>query len=127
MSSLALYRSRVPAHVDIDDADVTNALEDAVALHNYGAFGSVYGNAMVYYAAHLIQLMQDEVRRYEEGTSTTGAVTSRRTGKRAETYAQPPANQREYVRWITSTPYGVRYWAIVKTRKATFGRFVRPG
>lgn len=56
MSSLATYRAMVPEHADpvVADATVELWLAYAAKRHDPAVFGSVFTEAMVFYAAHHI-------------------------------------------------------------------------
>lgn len=51
MSTLATYRALIPGHAGISDATVSAWLTMAARRHSSAAFGAVYEEAMVFFAA----------------------------------------------------------------------------
>lgn len=54
-ASLDLYRELVPGHAMVPDARIETQLELAARAHTASAWGDVYGEAMVYWAASRIE------------------------------------------------------------------------
>ena len=58
--------------VDYPDATLDTFLTLAASLHTASVFGAVYGDAMAYYAAHLLKMATTE----DALSSATGGVTA---------------------------------------------------
>lgn len=87
MSSVALYRTLIPdaEHAALDDAVVSTYLDLAARRHSAAAFGTVYPEAMVYYAAHCIQRTPGLIAG-GSGADEVGPVTSQKDGDLSRTY-----------------------------------------
>lgn len=127
MSSLALYRAKVPAHSSVPDANIVSELEDAALQHNAAAFGAVYAIAMVYFAAHNIQL--DPASGLSTGAAgggaTVGALLGVKDGDVSRTYANTTSSSSAGARSgtdadLSSTIYGQKYLRLRGSRAATF-------
>lgn len=123
MSSLTEYRARVPAHDGVDDTLIEQALEDAVARHSAAAFGDNYVQAMIWWAAHRIELTPGSGAPGQgcpgTGVCTTGPVGSRSARKAAAACkASPPPPGG------TLTVYWQWYQDILRTRAVRAPRHV---
>ncbi len=125
MSSLALYRSRVPAHASVPDATVEDWLEQATAAHTASAWGDRYALAMIWWAAHHIERTPGLVARMGSA-SEVGAVTAQsdsqtkvdgRSSALSRSYAAPGGSTPEDID-LRTTRYGQLYLSIRHTRAA---------
>ena len=133
MSSLALYRTMVPAHVDVGDAVVETFLGLSAQQHSSSAWGAVYAQAMVWHAAHTIETTPGLVPSSSStgaGTSsaqTRGPLVSQRDCDLAMTFANPnqssggTSGQSAEDQRLASTAYGTHYLQLRR------GRAVRAG
>lgn len=56
MSSVALYKSLIPAHAGVSDETISAQLASAARAHSASVLGAVYADAMVYWAASRIDV-----------------------------------------------------------------------
>ncbi len=90
MSSLALYRTLVPSHSAVTDATVEVWLELAARRHSAPVFGRVYAEAMVWWAAHFVELTPG-TGAGSSSSSTVGPIISQKDGDVSRTYANTTA------------------------------------
>lgn len=117
-SSLDLYRTLVPAHSAVSDDFVETMLELATRRHTASAWGQVYPEAMVWWAAHRVQCTPGS----GAGGSTAdavGPVVSQSDGDLSRTYAQPASDSAASAEDLTSTRYGQAYLDLRRTRAAS--------
>jgi len=134
MSSLTLYRARVPAHASIPNEVVEDWLEEAAAAHTASAWGERYPLAMVWWAAHHIE------RTPQSGANGStaeeaGAITSQsdtqsdgagKSSSLSRSYAVPSGGSAEE-QDLRTTRYGQMYLAIRRSRVARAPFAVGPG
>lgn len=126
MTSLQLYRALVPAHSSVVDGTVTTYLELAARRHTASAWGVVYPEAMVWFAAHMIERAPGLVSG-TGGGSDVGNVISQTDGDLSRTYASPAAlSGSSSDAWLASTRYGQLYLDLRDTRAASAPTAVAP-
>lgn len=115
-STLAKYRILVPAHAAIVDDTVRAFLVDAVMFNDADAWDDRFVNAMIYLAAHEIE-MTPGLGSF--GVEETGQVVMQRDGDLQRQYAQAsapePSDADEYLKL---TLYGRR---VLRLRAETVG------
>jgi hypothetical protein len=124
--SLALYRSLVPAHSSVVDGTVEVWLELAARRHTATAWGAVYPEAMVWWAAHQIERLPGSGAS-GGGASEVGVVTSQSDGDLSRTYAVPSeATASGPDAALNSTRYGQLYLELRNSRAASAPTRVSP-
>lgn len=119
MSSLALYRTLVPDHAAVADATVDVYLELAARRHTASAWGVVYPEAMVWYAAHRIQRLPGSGAGGGSAVEV-GQVVSQRDGDLSRTYAQPASSGTNAAdAELRTTRYGELYLDLRDSRAAS--------
>jgi len=98
MSSLARYRTIVPAHAAVADDVVLVELGLAAAEHNATLWGHLYTDAMCWFAAHHIEASSQ---------ASTGAIVQQRDGDLSRTHASTARGDADD--WLRTTAYGQRY------------------
>lgn len=131
MSTLELYRSLIPDHAPVLDGVITARLELAAKRHDASRWGNVYAEAMVYYAAHLVEMTPGSgAPGAPSSGSVQGPLISQRDGDLSRTYAAPATSSTSTEvgtdAWLMLTSYGQQYLDLRNTREATMPRFVRP-
>jgi hypothetical protein len=122
--SLALYRELIDEHATIGDTIVEKWLSFAICRHaDASVWGAVYGDAMVFYAAH--RVLRDPASGLGTSASAPGAVTSQRDGDLSRTYAQPAAAVGSDADLATTT-YGSLYLELRDSRAASAPMVVCP-
>lgn len=127
ISSLDLYRIVIPAagHAALPDATVEQFLELSAQQHTASVFGVNYQLAMVYHAAHVIDVTVPAAGGYAASAAASGLsgpATSVKTGDLAVSAAGPSsgsgagANQTADDSYYALTTYGQRYLQIRNTR-----------
>lgn len=116
-ASRDLYRTLVPAHSGVADDTVDTFLELATRRHTVGAWGMVYPEAMVWWAAHQIETLPGSGAS-GPGASEVGQLTSQTDGDLSRSYAAPvvTGNLDDDLR---STWYGRKYLDLRQTRAAS--------
>lgn len=127
-SSIVALVKRIPQFAGLADDDdaLAFAVDLAVLSHNVAAWGNVYGQAMAFYAAHLLTgtLADDE----GEGASAGGAVTSRKARDLAESYGSVAGSGDSLTdRELSTTRYGRQYVVLKRSRAAGRAFVVRIG
>ena len=118
MSSLALYRALVPGHAAVLDATVETWLELAARRHSAAAFGTVYAEAMVWWAAHFVELTPGTGAGSSSG-STVGQILSQKDGDLSVTYANTTSSGGSGGTGdLTTTRYGQLYLDLRNSRAA---------
>lgn len=120
-ATLELYRALIPEHVDVDSNLILVRLAAASRRHSLDALGDVAGEALVYYAAHLVQL---QPLSGAPGAPTTGAaqgpLISQRDGDLSRTYAAPASSSGGAAvgsdAWWALTIYGPQYLDLIRSR-----------
>jgi hypothetical protein len=122
-ATLDLYRDLVPEHVDVDSNVILAKLSAAVRRHSLAALGDVAGEAMVWYAAHLVQLQPGSgAPGAPSSGSTQGPLISQRDGDISRTYAGPSSSSGGGVgsdAWWMLTTYGSLYLDLIRSRAET--------
>ena len=122
--SLALYRELIDEHSAIGDTIVEKWLSFALRRHaDASVWGQVYGDAMVFYAAH--RVLRDPASGLGTSASAPGLVTSQRDGDLSRTYAQPAAAVGSDAD-LASTTYGQLYLELRESRAASAPMVVCP-
>lgn len=119
MSSVAIYRSLVPLHASVADATVEVYLELAAKRHNAAAFGDVYPEAMVFYAAHTIERTPGLVTG-SGGASQTGELLQQKDDLLQRTFGQAAGAMRasQADASLRTTRYGLLYLELRDSRAA---------
>ena len=114
MTTIETYRALIPAHADIPPATISAFITQASSEHNAAQFGAQFTSAMVYYAAHCVEMTPGLGSRL---ASEVGAVINATDGDVTRGYAQPSPGMGSDDRaaWLRSTTYGARYLAICAT------------
>lgn len=117
--SLALYRTLVPAHSAVADDTVTTMLELAARRHTASAWGQVYAEGMVFFAAHQVERTPGLVSG-SGSASETGTITSQRDGDLSRSYAPPASSgMTSSDAELQTTRYGQRYLDLRGSRAAS--------
>jgi hypothetical protein len=108
MLLLADYRARFPEHSDVSDADVQLCIDAANDDVNSEYLGTMYSRALLYYAAHFVQIEYVDT----QSSAFEGAVKSRTVGPVSITFdtgnsASHPSDL------FDTTSYGQRYKQVV--------------
>lgn len=123
MSTLAQYRAQVPEHATVDDPVVQRWLDLAVRAHDRDAFGTVYDDAMIAWAAHQIYYDPGAPEVGETSAASVGPIKSLRTKDQAVTYATPSgsggAGLSPQAQDLRTTRYGQLYLQLRNSRAAT--------
>lgn len=115
---LELYRTLIPAHASIPDNVVQVHLELAAQAHSPSAWGAVFAQAMVWYAAHSLERLP------EHKGDAPGTVTSKKDGDLAISYSAPTPTPDGSDLYLTA--YGQRYEQLRSSRVAATPFVVRP-
>ena len=106
--SAANMKFKFPAFINVDDASIEFAIEEAVVDCGTDETPWVDDNnytlAIYYYAAHLLQIA---IMRAQSGTGQV--KTAEHTPELSVSYAQPPFPSMEHPIDLTMTIYGVRF------------------
>lgn len=123
MSSLALYRALIQGHdpLLVVDATVNTWLALAAKRHSATAFGAVFPEAMVFWAAHKIETTPGTGAGGSGSSGATGPVLSKKDGDLAISYGAAGAgssvvsgSDADYLR----TTYGFAYLDLRNSRSA---------
>jgi hypothetical protein len=126
MSTLARYRVLVPGHAAVDDSTVETWLEIAARRHLASAFGLMYAEAMIWWAAHRIERTPGLVSS-SGGAGEVGPVVSQTDGDLSRTYAQPAQSAVGSTdAELGTTRYGQAYLDLRNTRAAGGPTYVLP-
>ncbi len=126
MSSLSLYRQRIPAHASVPDATVEDWLEQATLAHTASAWGDRYASAMIWWAAHHIERLPKSKAPNVSTAEEVGAIVSQSHGQSdgagkssdlSRSYAAPTGGTHEEL-FFRTTRYGEMYLSIRHTRAA---------
>lgn len=126
MSSVAVYRSVIldPRHgvANLPDATVETFLDLAGRAHTASKWGQVYPEAMVYYAAHLIERTPGLLTG-NAGASEVGPLTSQKDDLLQRQYGQVAGAQDAALTdaELTTTTYGLKYLHLRGSRCAAAG------
>jgi hypothetical protein len=123
-ATLELYRSLVPEHALVDSNLILARLSTAVRRHNQASFGEVYGEAMVWWAAHMIQLQPDSgAPGAPSSGNAQGPLISQKDGDISRTYAAPATSTASAAAgsdaWWYLTAYGPLYLDLLRSRAET--------
>jgi len=120
-ASLDLYRVLIPAHSAVDDATVEAWLAIAARRHTAALWGSVYPEAMVFWAAHTID-RSPSPGSGAGGGGAVGALTSQRDGDLQRTYSSPSSSSSAAYSAadsaLAATAYGQAYLDLRNSRVA---------
>ena len=126
MTSLELYRILIPGHSAVADATIDLWLVLAARAHTASAWGQVYAEAMVFYAAHHVEGLAGS-----SGTGgsagAVGAVISQKDGDLSRSYAGPVSvsgSSASAEDGLTTTRYGQAYLTLRNKRAAAFPMIV---
>lgn len=122
-SSLVLFRTLIPAYASVADATVEAFITQATTRLTAAAWGSVYTEAVVYAAAHLIATTPGL------GVPTgaaPGQVTSRSVDGISQSYSAARVADEADEDWV-STVYGRRFLQLRRSRPGRLPSFVRVG
>ena len=129
MASLELYRALIPDHTaGVLDGTVLTWLGLAIRRHDAGSFGSVYPEAMVFWAAHRIQTLPGSGAPGAPPAGAAGPLVSHRDGDLSRTYAPPSSgvvasgSDADFQR----TTYGQDYLDLRDSRAATGPDLIMP-
>lgn len=123
---LELYRQLVPAHASVLEATVSVWLGLAVQAHNISAWGAVYQQAMVWWAAHHVETIPGTGAGSDDAAAV-GPLVSQRDGDLSRSYA-PPAGSVAATGAdadLATTRYGQLYLRLRASRAATSPCVVR--
>lgn len=126
MSSLALYRELVPGHSAVDDDLVTTMLALAARRHTATAWGDLYPEAMVWFAAHRVERLPGSGAS-GGSAAEVGTITSQSDGDLSRSYAAPVSTGSALDDELSSTRYGQFYLDLRRTRAASGPTFVGVG
>jgi len=121
MTSLELYRILIPGHAAVLEATITTWLTLASIRHSAAEWGAVYAYAMVFYAAHQIEVTPGTGAGSGDA-GVVGPVISQRDGDLSRTYAAPAissAGGSSDDAALASTRYGQAYLDLRNSRAAT--------
>lgn len=126
-TSLETYRALVPGHAVVPDATVLAFLEAAAQAHGAGAWGAVYVQAMIWYAAHAIETTPGTGVGNDSGDAV-GPIVSQKDGDLSRTYAAPAgmSSGSSADMDLASTRYGQAYLRLRASRAATSPMRVGP-
>jgi hypothetical protein len=115
---LELYRTMIPAHAAVDEAVVLQWLALAERRHTASAWGAVYDEAMVSWAAHFIEITPG-TGAGSSSSSPVGPLISQKDGDLSRTYAAPvsPVGG-AYDGSMSRTIYGEAYLDLRNSRAA---------
>jgi hypothetical protein len=128
-ASLDLYRLIIlaPGHVALADATIEQFLTLSAQQHAPVAWGNVFTQAMVWHAAHTIDVIVSSAggaASLSPGGSASGTVSSLKTGDEAvgfgaaSTGSGPASSISAADAQYLRTPYGQRYLQLRNTRSA---------
>jgi hypothetical protein len=119
--SLELYQALIPEHSAVDPNLILVRLSAAVRRHNAAAWGDVYGEAMVWWAAHMLQLQPGSGAPGAPSTGNAqGPLISQKDGDLSRTYAAPATSSTSAAvgsdAWWMLTTYGQLYLDLRNSR-----------
>lgn len=124
MTLLERYRILVPGHSAVLNPTVQAWLDLAESRHTRSAWGAVYDSAMVFWAAHGIEVTPGTGAGSSDA-SAVGPVISQRDGDLSRTYAAPALSSGSTADGsLGSTRYGQQYLDLRNSRVATAPFFV---
>lgn len=115
-TSLERYRALVPAHAGVPDATVSAWLEAAARAHSASAFGAVFADAMVCWAAAMIDV-----------DVASGAIPLLGSGGDICGPLLPVEGDTKKPTRPEDSPYWQRYLGYVRSRSSTGPMRVGPG
>lgn len=120
-ASLELYLQLVPEHSAVDPNLILAKLAQASRRHSLDALGDVAGEALVYYAAHLVQLQPGSgAPGAPSSGNAQGPLISQRDGDLSRTYASPATSSSGGAggadAWWLLTSYGALYLDLIRSR-----------
>lgn len=122
-ATLELYRELIPEHSAVDSNVILAKLALASRRHSLGALGDVAGEAIVYYAAHLVQLQPGSgAPGAPSSGNAQGPLISQRDGDLSRTYASPTTSSSGgggADAWWLLTSYGALYLDLIRSRAET--------
>jgi hypothetical protein len=124
--TLANYRILIPAHASVSNGTVNAWLGIAIRRHSALAWGAVYGEAMLFYAAHFVDRLPSSGGAGSGGA--TGPLTSQRDGDLSRSYAAPASSGSSSSSddALATTEYGRAYLDLRDSRAATGPMVVTP-
>lgn len=137
MSTVALLKTYAPEFAAVDAEILQPFVDQAIRNHIAAPWGSMFADAMAYYAAHLFKMTPPNPATGTGGGGDSGAggvggpVTAQKDGDLSRSYANAAAlsggggaNTSEEAQ-LMETVYGRRYLAIRKTRATSSPGVVR--
>lgn len=118
-TSIVLFRQLAPEFSSVSDDDVGDWIELAARRHTASAWGAVFVDAMVEYAAHMMT-QADVIGSGAAPSATAGPVTARKAGGLAESYGAAAAAAAAGLGDLTllETKHGRNYLHLLSTRAA---------
>lgn len=118
MTDLELYRLLIPGHAVVLNDTVLAYIAAAKRRHLESAWGAVYQDAMVWYAAHLIETTPGTGAGSGDA-GVVGPVISQKDGDLSRTYAAPASSGGSSSGSLGTTTYGQEYLNLRNSRAAT--------
>lgn len=118
MTSLELYRSLIPGHENVANPTITTWLELAARRHDASAWGAVYAEGMVFWAAHRIERLPGSGA-CGGGASEVGPITAQSDGDLSRSYGAAGgsgASSSAIDAELSTTRYGLLYLDLRDTR-----------
>ena len=126
--TLGLYRTLIPGHNGVAEDVVQEFLKQASARHNAAAFGGQFSTAMVYFAAHLIEMTPGMPGISGRTAAEVGQVVQQADGAANRAYAVVQSmNMSDRAQWLRSTVYGQAFLSIESTLVARTPLAISPG
>jgi len=111
-TSLELFRDRFPEFTAQSDALVTTKIAQAAARMDATAWGTLYTEAALFLAAHLLELTR---RAQASGAvAAAGAITSMTTGRVSVSYGSTGGGSGSSGGTLDATPYGLEYQELLR-------------
>jgi len=118
--TLANFRILFPEFDAIDDVRIQLYIDDAIDELSKANWGKCWGKAVLYYAAHQLQLSIDRI----DGGGGSGGGSGSQSGKLTSAsadglsvgFAQSPASgSSDWAYWLSLTPYGQTFLALANS------------
>lgn len=114
---LATFRVLFPEFASVPDATVLVFIDEETVGFDKGAWGTCYGKAVMWYAAHELALAQ---ARAASASSQNGSVVIPQTGKLQSgseegisfSFEASTVNKSANGEWLAQTPYGQAFLAL---------------
>lgn len=124
-STIDRYRTLIPDHGHIDPGVVNEFLQIASSMHNATAFGARFTLAMIYFAAHMIEMTPGFGSR---NADEVGPVVAQTDGPASRQYSTPDLSEVDRRnKWLAQSQYGQFYLAITAGLAATKPLFIGQG